>query len=245
MPKNNVTLYAQTQDNTVAVGQTPARGIKFSDFQTIFGDPTPGSLALSEYRISVGIPNGQFAISACKGKKIDQISSVNDTALPVTPDIGTYRFTDTPYIPGDVNNTSLVWYAAAGNTTAYWSGAGTPYWLCQTPPNLQAGFNAYEYVYYNVSSINVSCVFSFNCDDWGYIFINDPNRTNATLINNSWLTTTNITADLIPGYNNIRIDVLNTNGSPGGCICSCKRVSDNVVLFITDGKWKIYNTNQQ
>lgn len=144
-----------------------------------------------------------------------------------------YTFTNQPYVAGIVTNTSLIWYTVRPD---YWTGAGTPYWLCEYASYNQSANKSYEYIYFSQSVSDVPCQFAFQCDNSGSLNLNDVQL--AT--NDNFTVTTFATANIKYGYN--RIHIANTNADPGGAggiICSCKRISDNVVLFISDSSWKM------
>lgn len=152
MPLNDVTLYAQIQDNTIAIGQAPAKGIAFSDFQNIFGGTYP--IALSEYRTNIGIPTGAISISACKGKTVVSTTFVSDTETPTTPFykldtylVAWYQFDD--FNDSSDNKYNLISYGARIDNNTYVKGLNS----------LLLNYNNAEYVglptigFYNIATI--------------------------------------------------------------------------------------------
>lgn len=142
-----------------------------------------------------------------------------------------YIFTKNPYIPGNVNNSTLPWIPVG-----YFTGAGTPNWLCEFSPANQSANKTYEYIYVSTSLEDVGCQFAFQCDNECALYLNNI----KIGTNNNWQITTFVTASIKYGTNRIHTDSINyDNNGTGGFICSCKRLSDNAVLFVTDSSWKM------
>lgn len=155
---------------------------------------------------------------------------------PPPPPVFAYIYNGNPYIPGNVDNTSLIWYRNSGNSSKYWTGQGKPFWLCDSSPNNQGAKRTYEKIYNSSSYTDVYCKFHFNIDNTGKVYLNNT----QIGTNNTWDRTVTVYGYLKYGNNRIHMEVTNLNpGGAGGCILSCVRNRDNTVLFITDSSWKM------
>lgn len=147
-----------------------------------------------------------------------------------------YTLANNPVDPGTVTNTSLVWWTANGNK-AYYTGPGTPSWLCDSLPSNQAATRTYETIYYSSSVADVPCTFFFQFDNSGTVWVNNVQIGS----NANWVVTSSAAGTLKYGFN--RVHVVCTNADPGGAggaVLACRRNSDSVVLFVSSaGTWKM------
>lgn len=208
--------------------------LSFTSIQTEFGGTNP--ISLSEYYTNAAgqYTNGVSGLPAT-GAPINVTAFYGKAKLTFAVNYS-YSYTNAPYIPGTTASTSIIWYGSYGNSSGYWTGAGTPSWLCEYSPQNQSANKIYEYIYYSSSPTDVSCQFAFQCDNRGGLYLNN------TLIasNTTWTATTFVTASLKYGNNRIYISCTNDDpGGAGGCIMSCKRVSDNAVLFTSSSSWRM------
>lgn len=208
----------------------PSTGtISWSQIQAVMGGTNP--VSLSEYYANAtpsyttgipGIPNigTTLSLSMFAGKAKFTVNYA-------------YTYSTVPYVPGDTNNTSIIWKQVV---SGYWSGIGTPSWLCDTAPYNQAGYREYEYIYYSSSTSDVSVRFQFQCDNACNVLVN------GSFVGSSsdWTFTTTATGTLKYGNNRILIQSTNADpGGAGGAILTCSRLSNNAVLFVTNSSWRM------
>lgn len=144
-----------------------------------------------------------------------------------------YTFPSRPFIPGNTMNASLIW----NKMGRYWSGVGTPDWLCDRAPYNQAAFRQYEYIYDSNSESDIRVIFYFQADNRCTLVLNNVQIGSSS----SWETTSKVAAALKYGKNRILLNVTNDDpGGAGGAILSCARELDLFTpMFTTSAEWRM------
>jgi hypothetical protein len=144
-----------------------------------------------------------------------------------------YTYRKVPYVAGNTNTNSLIWNKGY---PGYWTGFGTPSWLCDTAPYNQSAYREYEYIYNSSTGTDFQARFHFQGDNTCQVFLN-----NVFIGSNiHWHLTVTAVGTIKYGNNRILLKVTNLDpGGAGGVILSCSRLSDNAILFVTNGSWRM------
>ena len=199
---------------------------------TIISSLVPGwnRILLTCHNSNPGDTGG--CILSCSLVANNQVLFVSDSNWRMSNIVTYYTFTNTPFIPGNTTTTGLPW------GSGYWTGFGTPNWLCDALPRFLAANRMFEYLHFVESQQEMIVRFQFQADNLCILNVN-----NAQLgVNIAWQTTTTIISSLVPGWNRILLTCHNSNpGDTGGCILSCSLVANNQVLFVSDSNWRMSN----